>query len=79
MNIASILGYIGYLWLASSIIYTLTHGAFGPGLFLYSDPNEKYPEKPRWFIVFETIAFSGLAIIFIGFWMMVLWAGFFSS
>jgi len=73
MNIASILGYIGYLWLASSIICTLTHGAFGPGLFLYSDPNKKYPEKPQWFKVVETITFSGIAIIFIGFWMIILW------
>jgi hypothetical protein len=55
------------------IIYTLFHGAFGPDSFVYSDPNEKYPEKPKWFKAAETITFSGIAIIFIGFWMMILW------
>tara|TARA_B100001094_G_C17608586_1_gene520093 strand:- start:304 stop:456 length:153 start_codon:yes stop_codon:yes gene_type:complete len=49
------------------IIYTLFHGAFGPDSFVYSDPNEKYPEKPKWFKAAETITFSGIAIIFIGF------------
>ena len=67
------LSFIGYLFLGSMIIYTLMHGAFGPGLFVYSDPNEKYPKKPQWFKVVETITFSGFTIIFIGFWMMILW------
>ena len=73
MDFSSILSCIGYLFLGSMIIYTLMHGAFGPDFFVYSDPNEKYPEKPKWFKVAETITFSGIAIIFIGFWMMILW------
>ncbi len=64
---------IGYLFLASWVIWTLMHGAFGPVLFVYSDPNKKYPEKSRWFKVVETITFSGIAIVFIGFCMMILW------
>ena len=48
------------------------HGAFGPVLFVYSNPNEKYPEKPQWFKVVETITFSGIAIVFIGFWIGIL-------
>ena len=64
---------IGYLFLASCAVWTLMHGAFGPVPFVYSDPDEKYPEKPLWFKVVETITFSGIAIIFIGFWMMILW------
>ena len=72
MDFSSILSCIGYLFLGSLVVWTLMHGAFGPALFVYSDPNEKYPEKPQWFKVVETITFSGIAIIFIGFWMMVL-------
>ena len=72
MDFSSILSSIGYLFLGSLVIYTLLHGAFGPILFVYSDPNEKYPEKPKWFKVTETITFSGIAIIFIGFWIMIL-------
>lgn len=73
MDFSSMLGCIGYLFLASWVVWTLMHGAFGPVLFVYSDPNEKYPGKPRWFKVVETITFAGIAIIFIGFWMMILW------
>ena len=73
MDFSSILSSIGYLFLASWVIWTLMHGAFGPVLFVYSDPNKKYPEKSRWFKVVETITFSGIAIVFIGFWMMILW------
>ena len=67
------LSFIWYLFLGSLVIWTLMHGAFGPVLFVYSDTNEKYPEKPQWFKVVETITFAGIAIIFIGFWMMILW------
>tara|TARA_S200000501_G_scaffold342534_1_gene352721 strand:- start:388 stop:633 length:246 start_codon:yes stop_codon:yes gene_type:complete len=74
MNIASTLGYIGYLFLVSLVIWTLVHGAFGPVQFIYNNPNKKYHDKPRWFKVVETITFSGISIIFIGFWMMVFWA-----
>ena len=66
------LSFIGYLFLGSMIIYTLMHGAFGPVLFVYSDPNEKYPEKPQWFKFVETITFLGIAIMFIGFWIIIL-------
>ena len=72
MDFSSILSCIGYLFLGSMIIYTLMHGAFGPDFFVYSDPNEKYHEKPKWFKVAETITFSGISIIFIGFCMMIL-------
>ena len=64
---------IGYLFLASSIVWTLMHGAFGPGPFDYVDQNEKYHDKPLWFKVAEIITFSGIAIIFIGFLIMILW------
>ena len=73
MDFFSILSCIGYIFLGSCVVWTLMHGAFGPVLFVYSDPNEKYPGKPRWFKVVETITFAGIAIIFIGFWMMILW------
>ena len=72
MDFSSILSCIGYLFLGSMIIYTLFHGAFGPDSFVYSDPNEKYPEKPLWFKVVETITFSGIAIAFIVFWIGIL-------
>ena len=72
MDFSSILSGIGYLFLGSMVIYTLMHGAFSPGLFVYSDPNEKYPEKPQWFKVVETITFSGIAIIFVSFWFVIL-------
>ena len=73
MDFSSILSGIGYLFLGSLVIYTLMHGAFGPGLLDYPNQNEKYHDKPGWFKVVETITFSGIAIIFIGFWMMILW------
>ena len=73
MDSFSILSCIGYIFFGSCVVWTLMHGAFGPVLFIYSDPNEKYPEKPKWFEAAETITFSGIAIIFIGFWMMILW------
>ena len=73
MDFSSIISCIGYLFLGSWLIWTLTHGAFGPGLLDYPNQNEKYQDKPGWFKVVETITFSGIAIIFIGFWMMILW------
>ena len=72
MDFSSILSCIGYLFLGSMIIYTLFHGAFGPDTFVYSDPNEKYPEKPKWFKAAETITFSGIAIIFLFFCVLML-------
>jgi len=63
---------IGYLFLASWLIWTLTHGAFGPGLLDYPNQNEKYHDKPGWFKVVETITFSGIVIIFVIFWFGVL-------
>ena len=75
MDFFSILSYIGYIFLGSCVVWTLMHGAFGPVLFVYSNPNEKYPEKPQWFKVVETITFSGIAIVFIGFWIGILDVG----
>ena len=72
MDFSTILSGIWYLFLGSWVIWTLMHGAFGPVLFVYSDPNEKYPEKPQWFKVVETITFSGIAIIFVSFWFVIL-------
>ena len=72
MDFSNILSSIGYLFLGSLVIYTLLHGAFGPILFVYSDPNEKYPEKPQWFKVVETITFLGIAFVFISFWIIIL-------
>ena len=72
MDFSSMLSCIGYLFLASLVIWTLMHGAFGPVLFIYSDPNEKYPEEPLWFKVVETITFTGIAIIFVSFCFMIL-------
>ena len=66
------LSFIGYLFLGSMIIYTLMHGAFGPGLLDYPNQNEKYHDKPGWFKVVETITFTGIAIIFVSFWFMIL-------
>ncbi len=72
MDFSTILSGIWYLFLGSWVIWTLMHGTFGPVLFVYSDPNEKYPEKPKWFKFVETITFLGIAIIFIGFWIIIL-------
>ena len=75
MDSFSILSCIGYIFFGSCVVWTLMHGAFGPVLFIYSDPNEKYPEKPQWFKVVETITFSGIAIVFICFWIGILDVG----
>jgi len=75
MDFSSILSYVGYLYLASWIIMTLTHWIFGPiaGMFHIFGPNHKYPEEPLWFKVVKTITFSGIAIVFIGLGIMILW------
>ena len=72
MDFSSILSCIRYLFLASWLIWALTHGAFGPGLLDYPNQNEKYHDKPGWFKVVETITFSGIAIIFLFFCVLML-------